>query len=63
MTEWISIKEQIPKDKQYCLFCDGIEITSGKFRHAKYNFIQDFPGSCGCSGIEIDTITHWMPLA
>jgi hypothetical protein len=67
MTEWISVKDTLPHDGQKCLFYTKsdfylCQIISGVFKIGKFIYIQNSVPDCGCSGINIKDVTHWMSL-
>ncbi len=69
MTEWTKYSETKPEDNQKCLFWNGKEIQSGRFRYClcKYvdgmdrSYVTEYPQTCGCNGVELAEVTHWMP--
>lgn len=60
MNEWISVKDKVPEKDCWVICSDGFDIEIMKFsiytryRKSTFNFQRD--------EIQMETITHWMPL-
>lgn len=65
--KWISVKDQLPEDKQRVLVIDeNKEMFSAEFNLETYSREPESPEAfiaffCGCC-YTVDSITHWMPL-
>ena len=68
MTEWIKWEKQQPEDNMPCLFhVKGdfyiTRIVTGIYRcYSEFPYIVSGIRDCGCSGINLDDITHWAEL-
>jgi hypothetical protein len=58
--KWISVKEKLPDPKfDWVLVCACGAVDCMGYSK-KYGFFE--PMICGPSCVEIELITHWMPL-
>ncbi len=65
MSEWISIKDRLPKLRQTILSTDGevVAVTAYLYNdHTDSFFWKYFSSGCGCCDTDMQDVTHWMEL-
>jgi hypothetical protein len=60
VSEWISVKDRLPKNRTRCLVCRYDWVTKTRFIDILWFYrawlvAPDY-------GVADDTVTHWMPL-
>lgn len=59
---WISVEDELPKDRMSILFTDGGYVYSGRYYCGRYYGDKgDWVDYCEVSTL-IEDVTHWMPL-
>lgn len=59
---WISVDDELPKNRESILFTDGGCVCSGRYYGCRYYGDKgDWVDFCEVSTL-IEDVTHWMPL-
>lgn len=59
---WISVEDELPKNRESILFTDGGCVYSGRYYGGRYYGDKgDWVDFCEVSTL-IEDVTHWMPL-
>lgn len=60
--QWISVEDELPKNRESILFTDGGCVCSGRYYGGRYYGDKgDWVDFCEVSTL-IENVTHWMPL-
>lgn len=57
MTEWISVNDKLPNRDGFYLVLENVNQVAGY-----YHWCREFGWNTDGGRINIQTVTHWMPL-
>lgn len=62
MSQWISVKEELPENNQEVIATDGRHIFAGIGTDCGEVFANCYDLICYCPPKEFGRVTHWMPV-
>jgi hypothetical protein len=62
VTEWISVNDKLPNRDGFYLVLENVNQVAGCYHSGYYHWCREFGWNADGGRINIQTVTHWMPL-